>query len=74
MRVGINSQLSSILVFSTDLKELSSKHWQTIYSGDLEQVKPLQIIGQAAEFKFEFKFKSLQVMMNKVIPEDIPRF
>ena len=40
--------LSSILALSTDLKRI----WiHTVYSGISEQIKSLQFVGQAAEFK-----------------------
>ena len=37
---------------------------QTLHSllRDLEQIKPLQLVGQAAEFNFESKFKPLSVV------------
>ena len=58
MRVGIDSLLSST-EFSTDLKRIQTPH---SYSGISEQIKPLQAVGQATEFKFESKFKPLQVI------------
>ena len=39
----------------------------------LEQAKPLQLVDQAADFKCESKFESLQVIwqsLPKAIPED----
>ena len=39
MRIGINSQLPSILAFSTDMIEFEL---HTDYSGIEEQIKPLQ--------------------------------
>ena len=31
-----------------------------------EAIKPLQLVGQAAEFKFEFKFEPLQVIWQSL--------
>ena len=48
-----------------------------LYFGVSEQIKPLQPIGQAAEFKFESKFEPLQVIwqsLPKAVPEDNRRF
>ena len=48
-----------------------------LYSGVSEQIKALQPIGQAAEFKFESKFKPLPVIwqsLPKAIPEENRRF
>ena len=73
MRVDIDSQLSSISAFATDLK------LHTVYPEISEQIKPLnclQLVGQAAEFKFKSKFKllhCLQVIWQsplKAVPED----
>ena len=69
MRVGINSQLSSILAFTSDLKIQTQHRLFWVFRAD----KPLQPIGQAAEFKFESKFKPLQVIwqsLPKATPED----
>ena len=68
------SVISLISVFSTDLKEFKL---HTVYFGTSEQIKPLQPVGQAAEFKFESKFEPLQVIwqsLPKAIPEDNRRF
>ena len=49
----------------------------TIYFWTSEQIKPLQPVGQAAEFKFESKFEPLPVIwksLPKAIPEDNRRF
>ena len=49
----------------------------TVYAVILEAIKPLQLVGQAAEFKFESKFEPLQVIwqsLRKAIPEDNRRF
>ena len=40
-------------------KNSNSTQFIELYFGVLEQIKPLQPIGQAAEFKFESKFKPL---------------
>ena len=68
------SAISLISAFSTDLKEFKL---HTVYFGTSEQIKPLQPVGQAAEFKFESKFEPLQVIwqsLPKAIPEDNRRF
>ena len=68
-------KLSSIAPFSMDLKRIQTPH--TLYSGISEQVKPLQLFGQAAELKFESKFEPLLVIwqsLPKAIPEDDRRF
>ena len=59
MRVG-NLPLASISASSTDLKRIQIPH---SYSGISEQVNPLQLVDhlQAAESKFESKFKPLPV-------------
>ena len=75
MKTDINSPLSSISVFSTDLK--STQHSLFWDFSAAEQLKPLQPVGQAAEFNFESKSKSLQVIcksLPKAIPEDNQRF
>ena len=58
MKVGNNSSLASISASSTVRKEFEL---HTVYSGILEQIKQLQLIGQAAKFKFESKFKHLPI-------------
>ena len=66
MRVGINSQLSSILAFSKDPVPIDK-------AGISEQIKPLQPVGQAAEIKFESKCQPLPVIwqsLQKAIPEN----
>ena len=52
MRVDSDSQLSSIS---------ASKEFKLsiVYFGTSEQIKPLQPVGRAAEFKFESKFDCL---------------
>ena len=52
MRLGINSQLFSISEFSTDLKRMQTPH---SLLRDFGADKTLQLVGQAAGFKFEFK-------------------
>ena len=61
MRVDIVSVLSSISAFLTNLKEFKL---HTVYFGTSEQIKPLEPVGQAAEFKFESKFEPLLVNGN----------
>ena len=71
--VGIDSLLSSISAFST--KKKFKLH--TIHSGISDQMKPLKLVGQAAEIKSESKFEPLQVIwisLPKAIPEDNRRF
>ena len=38
----------------------------TIYAVILEATKPLQLVGQAAQFKFESKFEPLQVVWQSL--------
>ena len=46
----------------------------TVYSGISDQIKPLQLVGQAAEFKFESKFEPLQAAAHLAIaPEGCSR-
>ena len=59
------------------LKRIQTPHSLLNYSGFSEQIQRLQPIGQAAEFKFESKFKPLQVIwqsLPKAVPEDNRRF
>ena len=56
MRVDNESLLSSISAFK---KNSNSTQFIELYFGVSEQTKPLQPIGQAAEFKFESKFEPL---------------
>ena len=54
-------------------KNSNSTQFIELYFGVLEQIKPLQPIGQAAEFKFESKFEPLPVIwqsLPKAVPED----
>ena len=70
LRVGIDSQLSSISALSTDLKRTQTTN---NYFWGFGANKTLQTIGQAAEFKFEYKFVNLQVIWQsvlKAIPKD----
>ena len=58
-------------------KNSNSTQFVELYFGVSEQKKPLQPIGQAAEFKFESKFEPLQVIwqsLPKAVPEDNRRF
>ena len=66
-------QLAVVLNFGV-FKEfkLHTVHFETI-----EQIKPVQPVGQAAEFKFESKFEPLPVIwqsLPKAIPEGNQRF
>ena len=63
MRVDIVWAMSSISAFLTDLKRIQtprSLFW------DFEADKPLQPVGQAAEFKFESKFEPLPVIWQSL--------
>ena len=55
--------LSSNLASVTDLKE-SKLH--TVYFVISEAVRPLQLVGQVAKFKFESKFEPLQVIWQSL--------
>ena len=73
MRVDINSQLSSISLFSTDLKRIQTPHSLFRDSG----ADKIFTTSQAAEFKFESKFKPQPVIrqsIQKAIPECNQRF
>ena len=68
------TSLGSNLASVTDLKELKL---HTVYAVISEAIKPLQLVGQAAEFKFESKFEPLPVIwqsLPKAVPEDNRRF
>ena len=54
MSIEVVTSLASDLATSTDLI------LHAVYSVISEQIKPLQLVGQAAEFKFESKFEPLQ--------------
>ena len=45
-----------IVQFQHLQQTLEESKLHTVYSGIFEQIKPLQLVGQAAEFKFESKF------------------
>ena len=49
-----HSALALILASSTDLEKFKL---HTVYSGILEQITPLQLVGQAAEYKYKSKFQ-----------------
>ena len=69
--------LTTVLNFGRSKKNSNSTQFIEFYFGVSEQIKPLQPIGQAAEFKFESKFKPLQVIwqsLPKAVPEDNRRF
>ena len=51
--------LGSNLASVTDLKELKL---HTVYAVISEAIKPSQLVAQAVEFKFEYKFEPLQVI------------
>ena len=53
----------------------NSTHLIELFWGVLEHIKPLQPIDQAAEFKFESKFKPLQTSARRlaITPEDYLR-
>ena len=75
--VGIDSQLSSLSCpqFWRSQKNSNPTQFIGLYSGVSEQIKTLQSMGQAAEFKFESKFEPLPVIwqsLPKAIPEDNP--
>ena len=63
MSLGKVSVLGSNLVSVTDLKELKL---HTVYAVISEAIKPLQLVGQAAEFKFESKFEPLPVIWQSL--------
>ena len=75
-RAVIVSYLAEIAVLNFSVFN-GPKKLHTDYSGASEQIKPLQPVGQAVEFKFESKFKPLLVIwpsFPKAIPEDNRRF
>ena len=61
IRVSINSLLSSFLAVSRELKGIQTPH--RLFWG-IRVMKTLQPIGQEAEFKFESKFKPMQVIWH----------
>ena len=52
-------------------KNSNSTQFIELYFGVSEQIKPLQPIGQAAEFKFESKFEPLHIIIDSIIIESI---
>ena len=56
-------------------KNSNSAQFIELYFGVSEQIKPLQLIGQAAEFKFESKFKPLPTSAGhlSITPEGYSR-
>ena len=63
--------------FRRSKKNSNSTPFIELYFGVSEQIKPLQSIGQAAEFKFESKLEPLQFIwqsLPKAVPEDNRRF
>ena len=56
-------------------KNTNSTQFIELYFGVAEQIKPLQPIGQAAEFKFESKFEPLPTSAGRlaITPEDYSR-
>ena len=74
-----------LISFQHSPQLLTSKEFKlhTVYFGTLEHIKPSQLVGQAAEFRFESKFKPLPVIWQslsgwirvpKAFPEDNRRF
>ena len=55
--------LGSNLASVTDLKEFKL---HTVYAVISEAINSLQLVGQAAEFKFESKFEPLQVIWQSL--------
>ena len=47
----------------TDVKEYKL---HTVHAVVSEEIKPFQLVGQAAEFKFESKFEPLQVICQSL--------
>ena len=70
VRFNYDSILNEFCIF--DRSEL-----RTVYYGISKQIQHLQLVSQAAEFKFEPKFEPLQVIWQsfpKIIPENNRRF
>ena len=65
-------QLTAVLNFGILKKNSNSTQFIELYSGVLEQIKPLQPICQTAEFKLESKFKPLHWGMQ-VIWQSLPK-
>ena len=57
------TSLGSNLASVTDLKELKL---HTVYAVISEALKPLQLVGQAAQFKFESKLEPLPVIWQSL--------
>ena len=57
------TSLGSNLASVTDLKRIEL---HTVYSVISEATKPLQLVGQAAEFRFESKFEPLPVIWQSL--------
>ena len=66
------TSLGSNLASVTDLKEFKL---HTVYDVILEAIKPLQLVGHAAQFKFESKFEPLPGPANHlaITPEGYSR-
>ena len=62
MRVDINSQLSSISAFELELRIPTPHSLFWDFGADKNFTTCQGPVGQAEEFKFEFKFKCLQVI------------
>ena len=56
--------LGSNLASVTDFKEFKL---QKVYAVISEAIKPLQLVGQVAEFKFESKFEPLPVIWQSLL-------
>ena len=56
--------LGSNLTSVTELKEFKL---HPVYAVISEAIKPLQLVGQAAEFKFESKFETLAVIWQSLL-------
>ena len=66
--------LPQFLHLQQSIKKIQTSH--NLFR-DLEQIKHSQLVGQAAEIKFESKFKPLLVILQsllKAVPEDNRRF
>ena len=57
--ITLGSNLASV----TDIKEFKL---HTVYAVISEAIKPVQLVGQATEFKFESKFKPLLVIWQSL--------
>ena len=76
----LGMSLRNFTLLGPDLESVKDlKRIETPYSlcCDFKGYKPLQLVGQAAEFKFESKFEPLPVIwqsLPKAVPEDNRRF